>query len=125
MALQKCRLCDRLYAAGSPTEYRVCGNCRRKLEDLYGHVHEYMRDNKDEEFDIYKLSEAMEISTAEVQALVDLGYLDRDLQTYARSEKEKREKLVEGLNGELKKFETKKAPVTTYGGIVYSRRKRK
>ena len=78
-----------------------------------------MRDNEDEDFDIYTLAEAMEITTQEVQALVELGYIERDLQTYGKKKKSDRQKLAEEFSGELEKM--KKEGITTYGGIVYSR----
>lgn len=121
MGLVKCRLCGLLYESGGRSQ-RICRSCLQRLEELYGRVHEYMRDNEDEEFDIYTLADAMDISTADVQALVDLGYIERDLQTYSKSKKGTREELAEKLNGELAKM--KRAP-TTYGGVIYARDKEK
>ena len=116
MALIKCRLCGMLF---NSERRKYCPNCVRKLDALYGRVHEYMRDNEDEDFDIYTLAEAMEITTQEVQALVELGYIERDLQTYGKKKKSDRQKLAEEFSGELEKM--KKEGITTYGGIVYSR----
>ncbi len=121
MGLVKCRLCGMLYESGGRSQ-RICRNCLQRLEELYGRVHEYMRDNEDEEFDIYTLADAMEISTADVQALVDLGYIERDLQTYGKNKKGTREELAEKFNGELAKM--KRTP-TTYGGVIYARDKEK
>ena len=121
MGLVKCRLCGMLYESGQQT-HRICRRCRQRLEELYGRVHEYMRDNEDEDFDIYNLADAMDISTADVQALVDLGYIERDLQTYSKSKKGSREVLATKLNNELEKM---KKEVTTYGGMIYSRDKEK
>ena len=116
MALIKCRLCGMLFNAG---QRKYCSNCMRKLDELYGRVHEYMRDNEDEEFDIYTLADAMDITTPEVQALVELGYIERDLQTYGKNKKSSRQHLADQFNNELEKM--KHEGVTTYGGIVYSR----
>ena len=122
MALVKCKLCGTLYNQSSTNGHRICRNCMRRLEELYGHVHEYMRDNDEENFDIYTLADAMDISTADVQALVDLGYIERDLQTYSKNKKGNRQQLAEKLNNELDKM--RKESVTTYGGVVYAREKR-
>ena len=81
-----------------------------------------MRDNEDEDFDIYNLADAMDISTADVQALVDLGYIERDLQTYSKNKRGSREALAAKLNNELEKM---KRTLTTYGGVVYARDKEK
>ena len=121
MGLVKCRLCGTLYES-IPQRHRICHACRKRLDELYGQVHEYMRDNQDEDFDIYKLADDMGINTADVQALVDLGYIERDLQTYSRSRKGSREKLAEEITGELEKM---KRGITTYGGRIYSRDKDK
>ena len=119
MALVKCRLCGMLYDAPNIPKHKICPNCIRRLDELYGHVHEYMRDNEDENFDIYKLAEAMDLDTADVQALVDLGYIERDLQTYSRKRRGPRGELADKINGELDKMRRNK--VTTYGGVIYSR----
>ncbi|MBR2207991.1 MAG: hypothetical protein IJ859_04185 [Synergistaceae bacterium] len=121
MELVRCRLCGNLRANGSD-HYRICRNCRHRLDDIYGRVHEYLRDNEDDDFDIYRLGEAMDIDTADIQALVDLGYLERDLKTYGSRKATDREKLAAEFSGELQKM--KKTP-TSYGGSVYSRGREK
>ena len=122
MGIVKCRLCGTLFNHPNPTGNRICRNCMRRLEELYDHVHEYMRDNDEEDFDMYTLADSMGISTADVQALVDLGYIERDLQTYRKNKEGSRQQLAEKLNNELDKM--RKENITTYGGIVYSREKR-
>ena len=122
MGLVRCRFCGMLYESNAP-RYKICGNCRKRLDKLYEHVHEYMRDNEDENFDIYNLAEEMGIGTADVQALVDLGYIERDLQTYSRKKTSLREELLDEFNNELDKM--RKGNVTTYGGTIYSRDKAK
>ena len=123
MALQKCRLCNRIYASESLTGHRICRSCIHKLEDTYVLVHEYIRDNEGEDFDIYSLAEATGISTAEIQAIADLGWLERDFQTYADTEKSKRERLAAALNAEIKKIEINDKSVTC-DKIFYLRNKR-
>ena len=123
MALVKCRLCGMLYDTIIEPRHKICANCIQRLDELYGRVHEYMRDNDDENFDIYKLSDTMDIDTADVQALVDLGYIERDLQTYSKTRKGPRGELAEKFNDELEKMRQNK--VTTYGGVIYSRGKNK
>ena len=118
MELTRCRLCGNVYRANDSDTYRICRPCKHRLDDIYGRVHEYMRDNEDENFDIYKLGEAMDINTADIQALVDLGYLERDLKTYGSSRTTDREKLAAQFNNELAKM--KKAPIS-YGGDRYAR----
>ena len=117
MPLIECKLCRRIYNGFEGQ--RVCGDCIRRLEEIYGHVHEYMRDNQDRDFDLETLADEMEISPVDIQALVDLGYIERDLQTYSRDKKGTRQKLAEAINVEVEKL--KRNNITTYGGVVYAR----
>lgn len=117
MALTECKLCRRIYNGFEGQ--RICGQCIRRLENIYGHVHEYMRDNQNRDFDLDTLADEMDISPVDIQALVDLGYIERDLQTYSREKKGTRQKLAEAINGEVEKL--KRNNITTYGGVLYSR----
>ena len=116
MPLTKCRLCGKIFTDGGRDN--VCPLCLRRLGDLYGEVHEYMRDNEDEDFDVYKLAEALNVSTADIQALVDLGYIERDLALYGKNETD-RSKLAEAFSAEIDKMNRNK--LTTYGGDIYAR----
>ena len=116
MAFLKCRLCGKLFTSGGRNN--ICPLCLQRLDELYGYVHEYMRDHKDEEFDVYKLSEATGIDLADIQALVDLGYIERDLGLYGTRETE-RSRLAKAINGEIDKMNHNK--LTTYGGEIYAR----
>ena len=115
MPLIECRLCGRVFTHGG--RKNVCPMCLRRLGDLYAEVHEYMRDHEEEDFDINKLSEWMDISPVDIQALIDLGYLTRDL----RDEDEDRRRLAQALSGELAKMDKEHHKLTTYGGAIYSR----
>lgn len=120
MALIECRLCRRIYNGFEGQ--RICGNCIRRLEDIYGRVHEYMRDNQDKNFDLDTLADEMDISPVDIQALVDLGYIERDLQTYSKDKKGSRQKLAEAINAEAEKL---RRNITTYGGVLYARESHK
>lgn len=115
MPLMECRLCGRVFTEGG--RKNVCPKCLRRLGDLYAEVHEYMRDHEDEEFDIDRLAEDMDANPVDIQALVDLGYIERDLGLYGHRDTE-RKKLAEAFSHELDKMKKK---VTTYGGEIYSR----
>ena len=77
-----------------------------------------MRDNQNRDFDLDTLADDMDISPVDIQALVDLGYIERDMQTYSREKKGSRQKLAEAINAEAEKL---KRNITTYGGVVYER----
>ncbi len=116
MALIECKLCRRIYNGFEGQ--KICGDCIRRLESIYGHVHEYMRDNQDKNFDLDTLADEMDISPIDIQALVDLGYIERDMQTYSRDKKGSRQKLAEAINAEAEKL---RRNITTYGGVLYER----
>ena len=116
MPIMKCRLCGKIFTDGGRD--KVCPLCLRRLGDLYAEVHEYMRDNEDEDFDVYKLADALGVSTLDIQALVDLGYIERDLALYGKNET-KRSRLAQAFSNEIDKMNRNK--VTTYGGDIYAR----
>ena len=121
MDLSECRLCGRVIAAG---ENKVCPDCRIKLGELYGSVHEYMRDHKDEDFDIEKLSEEMNVDPIYIKTLVDLGYIEAVIKKKGMNT-EQRQKLATALTNELDKFHLNRPKVTTYGGEIYARKRDK
>ena len=96
----------------------MCPKCLRRLGDLYAVVHEYLRDNEDEDFDVYHLADAMDVSPVDIQALIDLGYLERDLGLYGKHETA-RSRLAHAFTNEIDKMRRNK--LTTYGGQVYAR----
>ena len=85
---------------------------------LYAVVHEYLRDNEDEDFDVYHLADAMDVSPVDIQALIDLGYLERDLGLYGKHETA-RSRLAHAFTNEIDKMRRNK--LTTFGGQVYAR----
>ncbi len=115
MPLMECRLCGRIFTEGG--RKNVCPKCLNRLGNLYAEVHKYMRDHDDEEFDIDRLSDAMDASPVDIQALVDLGYIERDISLYGTRETD-RSRLAQELSEELGKM---KRGITTYGGEIYSR----
>ena len=116
MPLMKCRLCGKIFTDGGRD--KVCPLCLRRLGDLYAKVHEYIRDNEDEDFDVHSLADALDVSTVDIQALVDLGYIERDLTLYGARETD-RSRLAQAFNAEIDKMSRNK--FTTYGGDIYAR----
>ena len=116
MPLMECRLCGKIYTQGG--RQGVCPECLKRLGDLYSLVHEYMRDHEEEKFDVSTLADDMGVSAVDIQALVDLGYIERDMQLYGTRETA-RKKLADAFGQELDKMEKKK--LMTYGGEIYSR----
>ncbi|GHS87332.1 hypothetical protein AGMMS49957_07000 [Synergistales bacterium] len=100
MPLVSCRLCGKLFTSGGPT---VCASCLAKLDDLYPKVREFLRDNPKTEFNVETVADVMEEDIRFVQALVDMKYLDRDMETRVESPTNKaRERLASELQKSLR-----------------------
>ena len=115
MDITGCKLCGRIVNAEGT---RICRNCMHRLEKEYSEIHNHMRDNQDEAFDIERLSEELDINPADIQTLIELGYNDREIAENSDRERARRE-LAGILTGELE--DIKKRKITTYGGSKYAR----
>ena len=95
-----------------------------RLEGTYARIHNYIRETKD--IDPAKIMEATKTTPAEMEIILELGWMERDIQTYTDTVTERR-KLAKEFAEELAKMvEHHKA--TTYGGVYQrykNRRKRK
>ena len=115
MDITECKLCGRLVKDEWP---RICRNCLHKLDEEYSDIHNHMRDNPYETFDIEKLSEDLDINPADIQMLIELGYIDREIERNSKL-KEARRQLAGAFSDELEDMKKKK--VTSYGGAKYAR----
>ena len=102
MALVTCKLCRKIYTVSGVGGVRVCPDCKLRLDNLYTDVRNYLRDNPKEEFNVEKLSEALGADIRDIQALVDMGYLERDM---AMEQGDGRPGVDEGLQKLAKEFE--------------------
>ena len=98
MALVTCSLCRKIFTAAGG---RTCPACKKRLDELYLKVRDYLRDNPKLEMNVDTLSEAMNADIREVQALVDMGYLDRDFGEALPIGEASRQKLVMELEKSL------------------------
>ena len=99
MPLQPCRLCGKIFTSSGG---RTCPACLKRLDELYPRVRSYLRDNPKEGFNVDMVAEELEVDIRDVQGLVDLGYLDRDIGKQTDPETVKRQKLAKELEGSLK-----------------------
>ncbi|MBR1657330.1 MAG: hypothetical protein IJ697_02555 [Synergistaceae bacterium] len=125
MALRECKVCKSLYddeTYAGTTE--ICHSCRMRLEGTYGRIHNYLRDREPQKkIYIERLAEDTGTTAAEMKIILELGWLERDIQTYSGTISE-RQALAEEFSRELDKMiERKKAG--TYGGKIYARKHRK
>ena len=89
MNLITCKLCGRLF---SSARGKICIACLEEVDNMYPKVREYLRDHSQESFNLERISEDMDFDIRYVQALVELGYLDRNLPGESPNEEEKKRK---------------------------------
>jgi hypothetical protein len=78
--------------------------CLSRLDELYPRVREYLRDNPKVGFNVETLAEEMKADIRDVQALADMGYLDRDVSRHTDSETALRQKLAKEFEDSLKQM---------------------
>jgi len=123
MPLLACRLCGKIF---NSIGGRTCQACHARLDDLYPRVREYLRDNAKMAFSVDSIAEAMEVEIRDIQGLVDLGYLDRDIGSQPDPEEARRQKLAKELESSLKQMKgeaAKSKGSTSYGQQRYGDKK--
>ncbi len=117
MALRECKVCKSLYDDETyigTTE--ICHDCRMRLEGTYGRIHNYIRDRGEINIhDIARLAEETETTPAEMEIIIELGWLERDIQTYGTTISD-RQKLAKEFADELRKMIDEHKKVLTYEG---------
>ena len=120
MNITGCKLCGRIVNAEGT---KICPNCMHRLQKVYSQIHNYMRDNSEEKFDIERLSEELDVNPADIQMLIELGYIDRRLAEDSRTESA-RKKIAGMLSGhefDEEDDDGKRRKIMTYGGEKYAR----
>ena len=127
MALSECKICKSLYDNETQQgNSEICHSCRMMLEGTYGRIHNYLRDHGTTmKIDIQKLAEDTSTTPAEMQILVELGWLERDIQTYSWTISD-RQILAGEFARELEKMIERNKKTTTYKGFNrrYERKKK-
>jgi RecJ-like exonuclease len=106
MALIACRLCGKLFPSSAK---KICPACLTRIDELYPRVREFLRDHPKIEFNVETVAEAIEADIRDVQALVDMNYLERDLEHTSSTSSAAREKLAEELQNSLQQMKTQAA----------------
>jgi hypothetical protein len=93
-------------------------------------LREFLRDNPKVDFNVESLSETLEMDIRDVQALVDMGYLDRNLDKSGESVDADRQKLAKEFEQSLKQMKDSVAQrdgaqhTASYGQQRYGEKKR-
>ena len=103
MPLLSCRLCGKLFTSAGGRTRSVCVE---RLDMLYPRVRTFLRDHPDIEFNVDTLADEMEVDIRDIQTLVDLGYLDRDLGRNMQKEDTGKQRLIKELEDSLKQMKT-------------------
>ena len=115
MPLLPCKLCGKLFSSPGG---RTCPACHERIDELYPRVREYLRDNPKLSFNVEMVAEAMEVDIRDVQALVDLGHLDRDIGRQTDSDTLKRQKLAQEFESSLKQMQHASAQRDAFKGAA-------
>jgi len=90
-------------------------------------VRRYLRDNPKVNFNVEAVAEEMETDIRDIQSLVDMGYLDRDIGRQTSSDEVKRQKLAKEFEDSVKQMKDtspqSKSPVS-YGQQRYGDKKK-
>lgn len=129
MPLLTCRLCGKIFnSAGG----RTCTACLTRLDELYPKVRAFLRDNPKVGLNVETLAERLEVDIRDVQALVDMGYLDRDVEKTQSPEESARQKLASEFENSLKEMkeaqshrDAAKNAAASYGQSRYGEKEKK
>jgi hypothetical protein len=95
-------------------------------------VREYLRDNSKTAFNLETVAEELEVDIRDIQGLIDLGYLDRDIGKQGGSPEEaRRQKLAQELESSLQQMKSAsarqsaaKSAAASYGQQRYGDKKK-
>ena len=121
-SLLLCNLCGKAYNPNTVLNKRgICGECLKRLDDMYSGIHKYITAQGEiDDLTLSDIARELEIDPDDVRLLYDLGYFDRDLQTYSRTPS-KRYELAKEFEHEIEVLK-EHAKITTYGGLIYRRK---
>ena len=117
MSLRECKVCKSLYDdeiyLGTQD---ICHDCRMRLEGTYNRIHNYLKGHSPQDkIDLNELAEYTSTTPEEMKLLLELGWLERDIQTYSTTISD-RQKLAREFAAELKKMIEERKKVRTYDG---------
>ncbi len=129
MPLLSCKLCGKIFTSAGG---RTCPACLQRLDGLYPRVRDFLRDNPKLQFNVETLSAELEVEIRDIQALVDMGYLDRDLASSTNSQEASKQKLAQEFENSLKQMkdsaaqrDSAKSAAASYGQQRYGEKDKK
>ena len=121
MAWRRCKICQGFYDDKAYYARKgLCFNCMSKLEEVYGKVHDYLKTHHElRTFNAEMIAREIKETPEDVENLFELGFLERDFQTY-NGIKTERQELASKFKRELNVMSRQRRHIT-YGGIIYDR----
>ena len=118
MPLLTCKLCGKIFSSSGG---RTCPACHKRLDELYPRVREYLRDHPKSAFNVEMVADDLEVDIRDIQALLDLGYLDRDVGSQTDSDTIRRQKLAQEFETSLKQM--KGTPAQSNKSVSYGQQR--
>jgi hypothetical protein len=103
----------------------------QRIDALYPKAREYLRDHPKDALDVEGLSEEMDVDIRDIQALVDMGYLDRDFNRTSDKRALNRQRLVKELETSLRQMKNESSvrneakDTASYGQLRYGEKEKK
>lgn len=119
MSLGRCRLCGKLYDTSKGSR-SLCPACLTRLENMYTGVHDYLRTHSLKSLDVRVLAGELNMRPQDIQLLMDMGFLERDIQTYSNLHTERQE-LAKKFNSAIDRMKVLQK-LSSYGGEIYRRK---
>ncbi len=122
MPLFLCSLCGKVYDPATVTGNKgICHECKNNLDNMYVQIHRvFTRRGEIDSINLQDIAEEAEMNLEDVKLLYELGYFERDMQTYCRIPSARQE-LAREFNREVDVLREHKK-ITTYSGTIYKRK---
>ncbi|HHV53029.1 MAG TPA: hypothetical protein GXX52_06050 [Synergistaceae bacterium] len=123
MGMAECKLCGKPFITAGPM---ICPACLKRLDNVYKKALDYLRDHPYERLNAKELAEAIDEDLVDVRALIELGWIERDISTESASEEmDKKRHLLKAFEKELSTLQGQSRKYGSYGYERHGRAKGK
>ena len=123
MPLFLCKLCGKVYNPSTVVGNKgMCRECMQNLDDMYAGIHKLLAGlGEIDKLNLTDIAEELNMKIEDVNLLYEMGYFERDIQTYTRTPS-KRQELAKEFGHELDVLKEHRRVTTTYSGELYRRK---
>jgi hypothetical protein len=123
VGMAECKLCGKPFITAGPT---ICPACLKRLDNVYKKALDYLRDHPHERLNAKELAEVIDEDLADVRALIELGWIERDISTEPINEEiDKKRHLLKAFEKELSALQGQSRKYSSYSYERYGRTKDK